>query len=172
MQCPHIGICGSDPGIVCCLTYHDNHQGSGFESFFSGTCKTFLCTAWNELTDRQVLFAAELMKDWYYYSLLINSLEILMDLCAEYESPHDVQEEILEELKIELKEKLFEDDLIWKFSIITKENSSRYLTWRQMPLSPLIIFYIFTCAEYLFGINNKVIKDSPSAEIAPSCTNN
>jgi len=112
MQCPHIGISGSDPGIVCCLTYHDNHKGSGFESFFTGTCKTFLCTAWNELTDRQVLFAAELMKDWYYYSLLINSLEILMDLCAEYESPQDVPEEILEELKIELKEKLLEDDLI------------------------------------------------------------
>lgn len=112
MQCPHIGISGSEPGIVCCLTYFDNHHGSGFESFFNGTCKTFLCTAWNELTDRQVLFAAELMKDWYYYSLLINSLEILIDLCAEYESPKDVPENVLSELKIELKEKLMEDDLI------------------------------------------------------------
>jgi len=112
MQCPHVGISESDPGIVCCLTYFDNHKGSCFESFFSGTCKTFLCTAWNELTDRQVIFAAKLMKDWYYYSLLINSLELLMDLCAEYENPEDVPDEILEELKSELKEKLMEDDLI------------------------------------------------------------
>lgn len=112
MQCPNVGILESDPGIVCCLTYHDNHEGSGFESFFNGTCKNFYCVAWNELTDRQVLFAAELMKDWYYYSLLINSLETLMDLCAEYESPSDVPDEILDELKIELVDKLMEDDLI------------------------------------------------------------
>ncbi|HNX24616.1 MAG TPA: hypothetical protein PKG60_11260 [Spirochaetota bacterium] len=112
MQCAHVGISGSDPGLVGCLTYHDDHRGSGFESFFTGTCKHFLCVAWNELTDRQVLFAAELMKDWYYYSLLVNSLEILMDLCAEYESPEDVPDEVLSELKIELKEKLMEDDLI------------------------------------------------------------
>ena len=112
MQCGNVGISDSDPGLVCCLTYFDDHKGSGFESFFTGTCKHFLCVAWNELTDRQVLFAAELMKDWYYYSLLINSLEILMDLCADYESPEDVPEEILAELKLELVEKLMEDDLI------------------------------------------------------------
>jgi len=112
MQCGNVGISDSDPGLVGCLTYHDDHRGSGFESFFTGTCKHFLCVAWNELTDRQVLFAAKLMKDWYYYSLLINSLEILMDLCAEYERPEDVPAETLAELKIELVEKLMEDDLI------------------------------------------------------------
>lgn len=112
MQCGNVGISDSDPGLVGCLTYHDDHKGSGFESFFTGTCKHFLCVAWNELTDRQVLFAAKLMKDWYYYSLLINSLEILMDLCAEYESPEDVPSGILAELKIELVENLMEDDLI------------------------------------------------------------
>lgn len=112
MQCPHIGISGSEPGMVCCLTYSDNHKGSGYESFFKGTCKGFHCTAWNELADRHILFAAELMKDWYYYSLLINSLEILMDLCAEYENPKDISSETLAALKIELTEKLMQDDLI------------------------------------------------------------
>jgi hypothetical protein len=112
MQCSHVGISQSDPGLVCCLTYFDDHEGSGFESFFKGTCKNFLCAAWNELTDRQVSFAAELMKDWYYYSLLINSLDILVDLCAEYESPEDVPAEVLEELKIELKKMLMEEDMI------------------------------------------------------------
>lgn len=112
MQCGNVGISGSDPGIVGCLTYMDDHKGCGFESFFTGTCKHFLCVAWNELTDRQVIFAAKLMKDWYYYSLLINSLEILMDLCAEYERPEDVPDEVLEDLKIELVQNLMEDDLI------------------------------------------------------------
>jgi len=112
MQCPNVGISGSNPGIVCCLTYFDDHNDCGFESFFNGTCKSFQCVAWNELTDRQVLFAARLMKDWYYYSLLINSLEILMDLCSEYESPEDVPEDVLEQLKTELAENLNEHDLI------------------------------------------------------------
>ncbi len=112
MQCPNVGITDQDPGMVCCLTYFDDHTGCEFKSFFKGTCKSFLCVAWNELTDRQVLFAAKLMRDWYYYSLLINSLELLMELCAEYETPENVPPEILEELKIDLIGKLMEDDMI------------------------------------------------------------
>jgi hypothetical protein len=111
MQCGNVGISRTEPGLVCCLTYHDEHKGSGFESFFKGTCKGFRCTAWNELTDRHILFSAELMKDWYYYSLLINSLELTMELCAEYESPRDVPDEILAELKIELETKSREYEL-------------------------------------------------------------
>lgn len=111
MQCPNVGISPSEPGIVCCLTYDEDHEGSGFESFFKGTCKHFRCTAWNELTDRQILFSAEMMKDWYYYSLLINSPELVLDLCAEYESPDDVPEETLSILKAELEERLIENEL-------------------------------------------------------------
>lgn len=112
MQCGNVGISDSDPGIVCCLTYDDDHSNCGFESFFNGTCKNFYCVAWNELSDRQVLFAAELMQDWYYYSLLINSLEIIMDLCAGYDRPCDVPDEVLDDLKTELVKNLIEDDLI------------------------------------------------------------
>lgn len=112
MQCPYVGISKSEPSLVCCLTYFDDHKGSGFESFFKGTCKSFFCTAWNELTDRHVFFAAELMKDWYYYSLLINSPKFIVDLCAEYESPEDVPAATLAELKIKLLENIMEDDLI------------------------------------------------------------
>ncbi len=112
MQCGNVGITDDEPGIVCCLTYNDDHTGCGFESFFTGTCKHFLCVAWNELTDRQVLFAAELMRDWYYYSLLINSLEILMDLCAEYDRPDDIPDDVLDDIKSELVKNLLEDDLI------------------------------------------------------------
>jgi len=112
MQCPHIGISRSEPGLVGCLTYCDDHMGRKFESFFNGTCKGFHCSAWKELTDRQVLFAAELMKDWYYYSLLVNSLEKVQDLCAEYESPSDVSEETLEEIKAELRANMMDDERI------------------------------------------------------------
>jgi hypothetical protein len=111
MQCPNAGISPSEPGIVCCLTYNDDHAGSGFESFFKGTCKNFRCAAWDDLTDRQVLFAAELMKDWYYYSLLINSTELVLELCAEYGSPDDVPGKTLSDLKEELEERLRENEL-------------------------------------------------------------
>lgn len=112
MQCPHVGISSSEPGIVCCLSYNDNDKPPAFSSFFTGTCKNFYCVAWNELTARQILFAAELTGDWYYYSLLINCIEILMDLCSEYEEPSDVPESVLDDLKDELVKKLHEDDLI------------------------------------------------------------
>ena len=112
MQCPHVGISGSEPGIVCCLSYYDDNKPPEFRSFFTGTCKNFYCTAWNDLTERQVLFAAELMRDWYYYSLLINCTEIIMELCAEYDSPGDVPEKVLDELRLELVKKLNEDDLL------------------------------------------------------------
>ncbi|HPS59175.1 MAG TPA: hypothetical protein PK514_13805 [Spirochaetota bacterium] len=112
MQCTHVGISGSEPGIVCCLSYNDNEKPPEFRSFFKGTCKNFYCVAWNELTAKQILFAAELMGDWYYYSLLINCIEILMDLCSEYEYPSDMPGSVLEELKLELVNKLNEDDLI------------------------------------------------------------
>jgi hypothetical protein len=110
MQCANVGILRSDPDIVCCLSYHDEHTGSG-ETFFKGTCKKYHCPAWSELTDRQVLFAAELMKDWYFYSLLINAIELTTDLCADYEHPDDVPSEILDELKIELTSRLEENEL-------------------------------------------------------------
>lgn len=112
MQCPHVGFSGSEQGIVCCLAYNDNDKTPAFRSFFTGTCKNFYCVAWNELSARQILFAAELMGDWYYYSLLINCIEILMDLCSEYDDPSRVPGSIIEELKLELVKKLNEDDLI------------------------------------------------------------
>ena len=111
MQCANVGISASEPGIVGCLTYLDDHEGSGFESFFKGTCKYFTCIAWKELTDRQVLFDAELMKDWYWYSLLIHSPDTVADLCAEYGDPDDVSDERLEELKMELHDLLMENEL-------------------------------------------------------------
>jgi hypothetical protein len=110
MQCPHVGIDPSDPGIACCLIYSMHDRGAKTGSFFDGTCKTFYCPAWNDLTDRQVLFAAGLMGDWYYYSLLINHIESVHEICARYGSPDDVPDEELQALKEELEEIFLEED--------------------------------------------------------------
>ena len=113
MQCSYIGIEDYDNNAhLCCLIYAESHEGKAYESFFNGTCRSFLCTAWDDLTDREVLFAAELMKDWFYYSLLINSPELLTKLCAEYGTPKDISDDSLNELKTELRRRLSEEDMI------------------------------------------------------------
>jgi hypothetical protein len=110
VQCQNVGVLPDDPVLVGCLSYAGYGQDADFKSFFKGTCKTFLCAAWDDLTDRQVLFAAELMHDWYYYSLLINNIEAVHDICALYDSPEDVPLEELELLKESLVEMFIEED--------------------------------------------------------------
>ncbi len=110
MQCSHLGMDPSDPGVIRCMIYDEHDRGDAVESFFNGTCKTFYCPAWHELTDRQVLFAARLMGDWYYYSLFINHVESVLDVCARYDDPGDVPDDELCALKEELFEIFIEED--------------------------------------------------------------
>jgi hypothetical protein len=110
IQCSHVGMDPSEPGIVCCLLYGEDDRGEDVESFFNGTCKNFYCPAWDDLTDRQVLFAARLMGDWYFYSLLINDIEAVHDLCASYDRPEDVPPDELGDLKQRLTERLMDED--------------------------------------------------------------
>jgi len=108
LQCCHVGFAESEYGTVGCLVYTEDHSGSDMEEFFTGTCKTYLCEAWKELSDREILFAAELMHDWYYYSILINSPDVIQELCADYGSPDEVPEDVLDNLKFELSERIQE----------------------------------------------------------------
>ncbi len=110
IQCPNVGMQSPNLGLVGCLIYNDHDQGDEIESFFNGTCKAFLCPAWYELTDEQVLFAARLMHDWYYYSLFINDIEAVHEICASYSLPEDVPPDELESLKLELEERFMEED--------------------------------------------------------------
>lgn len=110
MQCVHVGTDASGRSGVCCLVYASRDRGEALESFFNGTCKHFYCGAWDYLTDAQVEFAARLMGDWYYYSLLLNDIEAVHELCSAYAQPEDVPPEKLEELKEALVEKFLEED--------------------------------------------------------------
>jgi hypothetical protein len=50
------------------------------------------------------------MHDWYYYSLLINDIEAVHEICAAYGTPDDIPPDELRSLKIELVERLLEED--------------------------------------------------------------
>ncbi len=108
MQCPHVALDFDDE--IYCLMYNERDKKGEILTFFNGTCSNFYCPAWDDLTDRQVVFAARLMHDWYYYSLLINDIEAVQNLCAEYDSPGDVPHEAVEELKAELMERFIAED--------------------------------------------------------------
>jgi len=110
IQCPNVGIGCSGPGIICCLIYENSDQGGDIGSFFNGTCRTFFCPAWDCLTDEEVLFAARLMGDWCYYSLLINDIEAVKSAYAQYGNPENVPDDRLALLKDELRHRLIDED--------------------------------------------------------------
>jgi len=107
IQCEYVGYSNSLGTEIGCLIYNDELSKTGsMAEFFSKTCKTFFCPASNILTGDEILFAAELMQDWFYYSLLINEISILKGLCREYKNPGNVPEERLDAVKEKLKIKL------------------------------------------------------------------
>lgn len=107
MQCVHVGL---RHGVLGCLVYNETDRGEEFESFYNGTGKNFFCPAWANLTDEQVVFAAQLMADWYYYGLFINDIEAVHELYAVYGHPEHVPGDELEELKEELWQRFLDED--------------------------------------------------------------
>lgn len=110
IQCPNVGMSREDPGIICCLVYDCAPHDKKISSFFNGTCKNFFCAAWDSLTDEEVLFAAELMGDWYYYSLFINDIESLKEEFSTYGTPQHVPVSRLAEIKEKLVQRLIDED--------------------------------------------------------------
>ncbi len=99
IQCSFVGFTGID-GEIGCLAY--NNQGPFTDAdgeFFIKTCKIFSCRARDELTAGEIRFAAELMRDWYYYSLLIHEIPMLRDLIKRYSTVQSVTEERLSRIQ-------------------------------------------------------------------------
>lgn len=68
--CPYIA-CDTE-GLMGCRAYRSPESlPPEKRAFFSRTCKTFYCQAWDLLTDDEISFAAALTGDWYYYSIFI-----------------------------------------------------------------------------------------------------
>jgi hypothetical protein len=106
IQCPHIGYDTADPDLLCCRVYRDQHDNRELEHFFHSTCKIFYCAAWHVLSDEQVLFAAQLMGDWDYYSLLVNDIATVIKAITRYAKAENVPPDELDSMKQYLQEKL------------------------------------------------------------------
>jgi len=113
IQCPYVGILDSG-GTIGCLIYEDPARINGFTAdFHASTCSHFYCAAWNRLDDDEIIFAARLMGDWFYYGLLILDIAELKRLRGMYQG-HDMPDE--GSLK-GIKERLFE-----KLTVLEKDH--------------------------------------------------
>ena len=100
--CPWLGTLGHD-GLPGCLIYDNpDPAGSRWESFFYGTCRIFWCRSADILDDDQVVYAARMCRDWYLYSMIINSPAILLQLMSRYPDPLDVPPGEMDEIRSRL----------------------------------------------------------------------
>lgn len=115
-QCPF--VCHvDDTGVIGCAVYPGGGEKDfRYECFQSYTCKYFSCQAREVLTDDEIGFAARLLGDWYYYTLLIHDIALLRSLIREFASPEKVPAARLAALKDALARSLPEDRALHSLS--------------------------------------------------------
>jgi len=106
IRCPFVGFVDNEEKQLGCLIYGEG--GSDPRVLHMSTiCGTFSCLSREILSDEEILFAARLTGDWYYYSLLINDITMLRELISRYTSPEHVPGDVRAQAQAALKEKLF-----------------------------------------------------------------
>ncbi len=78
--CPLVGFDPREHGIIACLGYGNAGLLGELGSFFGKVCSNFCCGAWERLEDGEILFAARVTGDWYYYPLLIADIGLVREL--------------------------------------------------------------------------------------------
>ncbi|MFA5519075.1 MAG: hypothetical protein WDA74_07470 [Spirochaetota bacterium] len=102
MYCEFIAVNESN-NLIGCMAYSDSTMFSSAHSlFFEKTCKTFYCKAAEILSEKEILFAAELARDWYYYPLLINEVNHLRKTMKLYQTPKQVEADCFDKIKKDL----------------------------------------------------------------------
>lgn len=109
IQCHLVGFI-NEKNIGCMAYNYQNYFDENLNSFFTNTCNKFFCFAWEKLSNDEIIFAAKLLGDWYYYTLLINSIQMLKKLYKKYKTPENISKEKLLEIKNELENLLKSED--------------------------------------------------------------
>lgn len=105
MQCRYVGHTDYDRNEIGCLI-HDNEpkMTPSEKDFFRKVCSTFYCKGRDVLSKKEILFAAELTRDWFYYPILITEIKYLRKLVNIYENPGKVTEPEIKKIKNDLNE--------------------------------------------------------------------
>ena len=103
LQCPYVTVVDDNITIGCYLYPEGVHGSRNLDCFNAYRSKRFLCRAMDTLTDEEVLYAARLTGDWYYYSILIHHHSFLKKLMDEHPEPGCIDETGMIEISRELK---------------------------------------------------------------------
>ncbi|MBN2077797.1 MAG: hypothetical protein JW838_02455 [Spirochaetes bacterium] len=88
-RCPFIAL-KDESGIIGCALHSDTPGEERHDCVRSYSGKRFRCEVHDALGDDEVRYAASLMRDWYYYSILIHSATILREIMSGHPSPGEV----------------------------------------------------------------------------------
>jgi hypothetical protein len=103
MQCKYVGYTDRENNEIGCLIHESETKMSPFrKDFFRNVCSTFYCKGRDVLTKKEILFAAELTGDWFYYPILITEIKYLRKLVNQYENPCKIPEEEKKKIKKDL----------------------------------------------------------------------
>ena len=108
-KCPFVGYADDSHEAGCLLYPHKKVYGNMIDCYQNYRNKVFSCDSGKNLSDEEILFAASLTGDWYYYSILIHSIEYLRILINKYPEQNAVNDEDLNQIKYDLQ-KLFESN--------------------------------------------------------------
>lgn len=100
LQCPHVAFTDEACSLIGCLYYHEKAMQE--DTFFKKTCKTFLCPAAEELSPEEIIYAARLCGDWFYYSLLIHEIKFLRSLMNRYPDPDKMPQKTRQDMQARL----------------------------------------------------------------------
>jgi hypothetical protein len=113
-RCPFVGYTGDGRHAGCLLYPEDHPPELRQECFQSYRGKLFTCRARENLSDEEILYAARLTGDWYYYSVLIHDEAMLKRLARSWPDPENVPEGERKRMRQSLEEKIAADRSLHK----------------------------------------------------------
>ncbi|HQF07268.1 MAG TPA: hypothetical protein PLM53_03640 [Spirochaetota bacterium] len=105
-RCPFVGFISRERITRCLLGPEEGQPGLRHECFLNYRGKIFTCTAREGLADEEVLYAARLARDWFYYSILIHEPDLLRRTMKNFPVPEKLQPAQRENLWEELEERI------------------------------------------------------------------
>lgn len=98
-RCHFVGYVDDDRHVGCILYPDERPAELRHDCFQSYPGKVFTCAARGELDDDEIVYAARLTRDWYYYSLLIHGPERLRAVMEGHPDPGMVPDDELDALR-------------------------------------------------------------------------